>query len=343
MRTRLTTKDIENIIESIFNGNLKASRLNKDIAYKNPNSENIVLVNEDTGETETRDLADYLNINFYSWKNRVVETSQLGLESRLTPFDSWVQSLNVSMDSSIALVEITDEEVQVSQDIDNATKQAKITFLVQTDKVANLDYYITKIKNELLGNPQTIYNAFGGKLKAYINIGALIYDGEPETIQFGSCIQCSCGFEISYMADALTDRDMQVSISFNGYDGDYLTMPITKSTYQLIFSGNMEPTMERPDLAGQVNTTISWVKSFTFFDFNTELNNKINEIFWSKGAYMVNDTDIIDDPNVIVFIKIQTNGNEYIYKDVITDIEKTITNSDFNITTMQLKGYGKTI
>lgn len=341
MRTRFSNEDVKHIIENMFNGNLRLHQANKDISYKNDYSENIVIKNLDTGETETKDLAEYLNIYFYTWKNRVVDVSSLGINERMTPFDAWVQSLNVSMNSAFALVEIVDEELQVSQDIDNATKSCKITFLIQTDKVANLDYYITKIRNELLGVPQTIYNSYGSKLKAFINVGMLLYETEPETIQYGSCIQCSCNFELSYMADALTNADMDVSLSLDGVNGTYYSMPITKSTYQLIFSGNAEPTMTRPDLTGVVNTTVSWVKSFTFFDFNTDLNNALNNIFWQTGAYLIDGETTTSDPNIPVFIKISTGDHEYIYKDVITQIEKMITNSDFNITTLQLKGYGK--
>ena len=56
MRTIFTLSDIKNIIDTIFNGNLWASkRTNGKIVYNNPNSENIVLVDEDNGkQTEVR-------------------------------------------------------------------------------------------------------------------------------------------------------------------------------------------------------------------------------------------------------------------------------------------------
>ena len=51
MRTIFTLSDIKNIIDTIFNGNLWASkRTNGKIVYNNPNSENIVLVDEDNGK-----------------------------------------------------------------------------------------------------------------------------------------------------------------------------------------------------------------------------------------------------------------------------------------------------
>ena len=346
MRTILTNEDLKNIATNIFNGNLYLHKANNSIPYENPNSENIEIINEDTGVVEEIDLAEYLNIKFYSWKNRVVEVSDLDITKRLTPFDVWAQSMDMSMNKSFALIETIDDESQASQDIDNASRIARITFLVQTDKIANLDYYVTKIRNSLLGKIQTIQNSYGKLLKAYISLGCLIYDTEPETLQYGSVIQCSCGFDISYMADALCYEDIEVEMSLNGENGTYHKVPITKSTCQLICIGNAEPTVTRPDLTGVVNTTMTWVKTFTFYDFNQEFNKELNKIFWSRGAYkqgnsLDNMISIKYDPNIPVFIRIKTDGRYYLYKDVIGNIEKIVTNGEFTITTLVLKGYGK--
>ena len=68
------------------------------------------------------------------------------------------------MNEAYALVEITDEEVTVSQDIDSSTKTGNITFLIQTDKVKNLDYYVSKLNvywnpkdTKLWGHLKSIY------------------------------------------------------------------------------------------------------------------------------------------------------------------------------------------
>ena len=79
MRTNFTVEDVKNLINDIFNGTLWQSKYSKgQIAYENPNSEKILLTNEDTLESEQVDLAEYLNIKFYTWKERVVEKSSDG-------------------------------------------------------------------------------------------------------------------------------------------------------------------------------------------------------------------------------------------------------------------------
>ena len=168
MRTSFTAEDFKNVIEATFNGNLRASQLsNGDIEYKNENSEKIILIDEDSGERKEADLAEYLNVLFYSWKQRIVEkgVEAINEDPQLSIFEDWVQSLNFSMKEAYALVEKIDEEVVSSQDIDSATIIGKITFLIQADKIKNLDYYVTKIRNKFLGVPQDIQNEYGEIIK----------------------------------------------------------------------------------------------------------------------------------------------------------------------------------
>jgi hypothetical protein len=352
-RTIFTAEDIKNIVRNLFNGNLEdVENSNNAIDYQNENSEQIVLKNLDTGETISEDLAKYLNIKFYSWKQRLVE-KQNGLDSDLSMYDSWIKSLEYSMNESYALVELINDEVTPSQDIDNAIKEGKISFIIQTNKIANLDYYINKLRNKYMGVPVTMQNAFGDKIKAYLLIGTLNYDEEPTTLQFGECLLASCGFRIAYMADADTYSDNEVFFSFDGddeYNEDgsiigetkFLSVPLTKITWQTVFTGDSVPRQSRPDIVGFVASSASNTKTFSFYDFNKTLIKKINDIFWGKTAYRINGKlTTRQEINIPVFVKVVCGENSYIFEDVVTEIEKVITNSDFNITSISLRNWGK--
>lgn len=356
MRTQFTGEDVKNVIENIFNGNLKAYKYsNGSIEYKNPNTETIVLIDENSQKQANIDLAEYLNVEFYNWKDRLVETGDKSIvdEPTLSTFDDWVKSLNFSMDRAFALVEKIDEEVVASQEIDSSTITGKITFLIQADKIKNLDFYVTKIRNVYLGVPQSIQNSFGDTINAYIMMGALTYDQEPLTTQLGECLVVSCNFKISYMASAQTYTDTKVEISLDGDDtydenGDivgstkYMTMPINKQTWQLIFGETPMPYSSRPDLTGYLANTLSVIKTFSFFDFNKTLTLRFNDLFWGAGAYRVNGKlSSVADVNVPVFIRVTSNGKSYVYKDMISQMSKDLTNSDFNISRITLKGWGK--
>lgn len=351
-RTILTAEDIKNIWQGIFNGTDIPERQYRD-AQDNPNSETILLVNED-GERENIDLAEYLGIKFYTWKERLVETKdEGGGAAPYSAFDDWVRSIEFSLSQAYALVELVDEEVTTSQDIDNAVKAGRITFLIQSDKVKNLDYYVTKIRNNYIGNPEQIMNAYGDTVTAYLLLGTLMYDEEPATTQYGECVRVSAGFKISYMSDALNYSDQRIEISLDGddeYDAEgnvvgeskFLTVPITKQSWQAIFTSNAIPTSERPDLTGFLATTLSVVKTFTFFDFNKTLTQRLNDIFWRCGAYRVDGiVSEAQDVNIPVYVRVTTAEHSYVFKDMIDNIQKVITNSDFNVSSLTLKGWGR--
>ena len=356
MRTIFSAEDVKNVIEIIFNGNLKQHKFSKgSIEYLNPNSETIRLIDEDDGTSADIDLAKYLNISFYNFKERLVSKSDESIDEQapFSVFETWVQSLNFSMNEAYALVEKIDEETTASQDIDSSTIVGKTTFLIQTDKIKNLDYYVSKIKNNFLGVPQDIQNQNGDIIKAYIMIGSLNYDQEPFMTQLGETMIVSLNFRISYLANALTWNDTEISISLDGDDtynengqivGEtkYLTMPITKATFQNIFITNPLPTAQRPDLTGFISSGISMAKTISFFDFNKELTMKFNDLFWSCSAIRIDGmTKPVTDVNIPVYIRIKSNGKTYVYKDVIDNMQKDLTNSDFNISSITLKGWGK--
>lgn len=358
MRTIFTTEDLKDIIETIFNGNLNQYRASKgSIEYKNPNSEKILLIDEYDNSQEEKDLAEYLNIKFYNWKDRLVSKSDDYDFNRenLSVFDSWVQSLNFSMNESYALVEKLDEEVTASQDIDSATITGRITFLIQSDKVKNLDYYISKIRNLFLGVPQDIQNSYGEIIKSFIMLGSSFYDQEPFMSQLGEMIVVTSNFRLSYLADAQSYNDTKIEISLNGDDeynsdgviiGDtkYLTMPITKATFQDIFGTTPLPISLRPDLTGFVANSLSTAMTLTFFDFNKELTNAFNDLFWRCPAIRVDGKlKVEEDVNIPVFIKITNNGHSYVYKNIIDNMQKSLTNNDFNVCSITLKGWGKIV
>ena len=52
-------------------------------------------------------------------------------------------------------------------------------------------------------------------------------------------------------------------------------MPIIKQTWQNIFASTAVPTSQRPDLTGFLATSLSTVKTLSFYDFNKKINNEI--------------------------------------------------------------------
>ena len=326
MRTNLTTEDIRNIIDIAYNGG--------------ENDEDIVLVGQNGQESKS--IIDYLGLNFFTYKERIEGTSARGYDEA-NGLPSWITSINTSFGKAYALVEMLDEDVTASQDIDAGVKLGQITFLLQTDKVKNFEYYHNKVKNYYLGNPQTITNAFGETINAYILLGTPVYTEEPITLQIGECVIITCSFKLNYLGNAGTYADYKFSLSI-GDEEHFLQMPITNASFGDIFTDNALSTFERPDLTGFVNSSLSQSTTFTFYDFNVDLTNQINELFWSMPAFRIDgELTTRREINLPVFVKVEWKGHTYIYKDVITSIQKQFENNDFVATTMTLKGFGKII
>ena len=154
MKSIFTNNDLKDMVKSIFA----------------ENDENVLFID---GEKQAeKSLLNYLNIEFYAWKDRVVENTEVDTNS-FSPYNAWLESLNFSLNKSYALVQITNEEASITQDIDSSKIFAQIHFLVQSDKVSNLDYLIGKIRAKYIANPQKIQNCYGDELMGYFNFGNL--------------------------------------------------------------------------------------------------------------------------------------------------------------------------
>lgn len=319
MRTLFTTYDIKNIFKNIFTTNDKLS------LYDNSNN----FLKDIT-------ISDYLNIDFYAWKNRLVEVDG----SNVATYEEWLESLNYSLDKAYGLVEVLDSSVTPSQDIDSATLSGKITFLIQTNKLANLDYFVTKLRNEYLGNPQEVINGNGDKLTAYIGIGIILYDTEPEMTNVGETCVVSLNFSFTYLNNALNYSD--TTIKFSSDDSTYYEIPLTKATFQNIPTSTSVPKMGRPDLTGVITSSWTKVCTFSFFDFNKDFTKWLNTKFWTISANSIdNVSTTTQEVNIVVWLKITSDGHTYKYKMKLDNLEKVVSNGDFNICSMVLKTWGK--
>lgn len=315
MRTIFSLEDVKGIVRAAFKEQTETISING----------------------EDADLFEYMNIAFYTWKNRMESAA------------NWREGLNTSIHTSVALIELVNSEVSASQDIDSATLTGRVTFFVQADKAANLEYYCSKVRNAYIGNAQDITNAYGDELKAYLNFGILLYDEEPETLQLGETVTVSMNFTISYLTSALNYKDTVMELSLDNVT--FYHVPYTKATWQAVFFSAPVTRQNRPDLTGYMANSATLVKTISFYDFNKPLIEAINEIFWKVGAIETADVQpngtftlaptTQQNVNVPVYVRVTVSGKVYLYKDIIESIEKVISNGDFNFTSITLKGYGK--
>lgn len=319
MKTILAVEDIKNIIQEAFNSE--------------ENRELIAITDNDTGETTEVDIVDYLNIKYYVWRQRLID------QDGAMPMDlpSWIESINYSIKDSYALVEILSETVTMSEDIDNASKSCKVTFIVQSDKLRILDHYISKIRNAYLGKPILIQNSYGDTVKAFMVFGNLVYVEEPSMTQLGECVIASLSVNLAYMTNAKTYNDISVSLSLSGKNGYYEPLVLTKCSWANSSNTKAVPKQNRPDLTGFFVVASHHEVSFTFYDFFDGISNELDELFWSSNCIEVDGVaKPQNDLNKSVFLKVTTGGHTYLYEDVILSMSKDITNNDFTVCNITL-------
>lgn len=310
------------------------------------NGYGIYVKNEDTNEEETMPIVDFLNVQFYSWRNRVVD---IDAERRQIPYQSWVESIEMSMNDAYGLVEIQDETTQISADIDNGTIDCKVTFMINSNKIEQLETYLSHLREVYKGVPQTIVNRYGKTLKALIYVGALVPTDDPMQTQIGDTIFCECGFSLSYLLDALAYTDETLQISFDGTT--FYDILVSKDTHQLIFQAQANAKANRPDVAGDIVTSSTRVQTLTFFAFKQDSIDALQDIFDRYCAVLVWDNQAQEyvsanrqELRQEVYIKIEkgtgANKKGYIYKNIFTQIEKVRNNSDFTIMSITMKTSG---
>lgn len=317
MRTILTAEDLKRLLAAAFK----------------ENTEQISLTDED-GDTTVVDLCDYLNVQFYTWKNRLENAT--GDDN----FDSWVESITLSMNKAFALVSLTDSDIMPSTNIDFNTVMGEVKFIIQASKAPLLEYLCAKVRANTAGVPIEFINSNGETRVGFINSGILLYDEEPQMSQYGEVVVCTINVSFGILSDAATYEDERVELSLDGTN--FSPLVYTKYTFKLASQTNPVATVERPDLTGQVVSSLFVAVALTFYDYKDTLVNALNSVVMGACAARIgDDAKEVGDVNIPIYLKITSKGVVYEYKTVLTAYDKGVTNGEYTICSMTLALWGK--
>ena len=324
MRSYFTNEDMANLLQDIY----------KD------NTLEVVLKDQDTGEETLSDMVKYLDIEFFTWYEHAKSAIENQIDLGESIYESWKNSLNNSIGKSYALIEQTDEETILSQDIMGATIYGKISFICNVDKIKNLEYYLRYLKSEYNGRAIKRETANGGKIGGYLTLGILEYNVEPTQVQVGEVIECAISWKFNYMQIAETYADVKFELSLDGTN--YHDLIMSKYTWQNIFTKQAVPRQKRLDNAGFLVTSITQTVTISYWDFESAIANAISEIFWDLGAISIDGVEqTAHEINIPMWVRITKNNKVRVYKKVITNMEKVFTNNDFTIASITLNTWGK--
>ena len=342
MKKQYTSYELMQILKGIFTDPDNDFSIKEDEkvldAHTNTYTSNIVPVDS---------IVDYLNLEFYTFKKDLKDFVS-GANDDINVINHWIESLNRSMKASYGLVEVIGNTPMSSQDIDGGTIDGKVSIIIQADKIANLDYYLSTLRTKYIGIFEDLISD-GVYYTSHIVIGNLNYDTEPFSSVLGQVVLVSFDISIAYMQKVSTYQDEKIKLSFD--DTTYYDLPFTKANESIMFIGNQIIHQNRADTSGNVNNsaTNTWVITFWLFDngFINELQNKLYLYTCDKYITLDNDNNEVENArpvcpvNIPVYIKRTRNDISYIQKMVLTQFQKNYINNDFTIGTITLNRYSR--
>ena len=162
-------------------------------------------------------------------------------------------------------------------------------------------------------------------------------------LPIGECVEIRINFTISYLMNALDYTTTPIKLSLDGES--WTEIPFNKIVWQNIATTQAAPKANRPDNTGFLVTALSQVKTISFFDFNAVKG--LNKIFWECGAIKsgtnIDNATVIapKSPRIPIWVAVKYDGHWYIYKDIIETMQKTVSNGEFNVTSIILRGDAK--
>ncbi len=333
MKRQYTNYELKELVKSIFEDE------NNDFS--------ITAEDENEEITSAPSIVDYLNIEFYSYKKDLRTGDYLDVYDT-DSINNWVKSLNVSMNKGFASVELTNNTPMTAYDLDGGTVNGKVSIIIQTDRVANLDFYITWLRNKYVGQFEDIISN-GTTYTSHIVIGVLDVS-EVYQCALGQCITATFDISISYLEKADTYQDENIEFSFD--NTTYYSVPISRLTKSIVFTGKTETRQNTPTTAGTVNSSVSSVYDLTYWLLNSNTFIKDLDYDMEKEACYSyqRTTPSVEDPyahteggvaNFIIWVRTKKkngSGVEYTftYKTIITSYTKQYVNNDMTVVSLKL-------
>lgn len=346
-KTEFNTYDIRKLFESVYNG----------LTY------DIVELNQYLGTQKQVKIQDFIKLSLYDYKLDI-KFDNLFEESEAFNFpnlDNWLMS-NGDTSRTYGLVELVSKNLTASIDIDMGSVNAKITFIINQDKVEPLENFISKLRTQYLGREIDYINKDNEKLAMYIELGDLTYESEPFSSPIGRTLIISLDLGISYISGADTYNDNEIMLSLD--NEKYYKMPIINLSDAFVFTNKSNISQERPYRSGIINTNVIKTQTLSFWTnknnyIATEILHKVRIMNADKIAKTEpNDYDTVSvsntndyDSNIIIYVsqkdRYYENGElqeQWLINTMVINSLKVVTkNSDFINATLTLTEFGKEV
>lgn len=276
-------------------------------------------------EIKQVDLYTDLNPYFFCFQKDTTPTGFYGL-SEETQSD-YIEQITNQLQQTMVLVEVSNIDMISSPDIDGGNFTATLTFFIPTDKVANLDYYITYLRNVYQGK----YDKWGDDSEAILiaKIGELQVNDNPFNSPIGRTNICTLEISFGYLDNCTNYTEESEKIQVSEDNVNYVVMPISQASVSVVMTTMQNTRIDNPKAIGDISTsstigiTLSYYELSKFPLFATISDKLLGVCSLESSNY---------DLNNYLYVKFRNHT----FKMVVKSYTANITNTDFTSVALSL-------
>lgn len=258
-------------------------------------------------EWQGKTIGDILNVEYYTFKHRPVSTESI--INKLLEEEKKTNHL-AALTRSFCLLSLGEVERLFSKDVDMAALNAKLEYLVQSDKPKLLEYLIEGSNIATSGLRIPVY--FGDEVRK-----AVVIFGRPDVTDiltgtpFGECARVDVDVVILLYPDAVSYSDYTVNIAFteNGIEKN-ADIPLSSFSIANIMTQDAVPGIEACRTVGSINLSRATTFVLVFDGYNNPFINYLTNLALTEGNA---------DNNTPYTLKITRGDLSYTHTVIIKD------------------------
>lgn len=272
-------------------------------------------------EWQGKKVQDVLNVEYYTFRHRPVDTEQLVVELLKQGKDA--DSL-YALQRAFCILSLQSTERVFSKENDIVTVSASLEYWLQTEKVKLLEDLLEDIIVESTGIriPVKVGNEDRQVLLA---IGKLTISEIEETTEFGEMSVCDLDIDLVFYPPAITREDYKAEFAISdGTDkSKWVNLPFSSLSFSNSMTQKSVPKANKVRSVGNINLSKARTFTFAFDGYDNEFIDKITKDSLA-GDLREDGGDVEDtDNNELLLLRITRKDEVYLYHCIVK--EHTIT------------------
>lgn len=263
-------------------------------------------------EWQGKKVQDILNVDYYTFKHRPVDTEVLVQELAKQGQDT---NVLYALTRAFCILSLNSTERVFSKNNDIVNVSANLEYWLQTDKVKLLEDMFEDIAIETSGIRIPVQIGTE-KRQVLVALGSLNISEIEETTEFGEMSVCDIDIDLVFYPNAYSKSDYTAEFLVNS---KWVELPFSSLSFSNTMTQKAIPNANKVQSVGNIN--LSKAKTFTF-GFDGYHNDFIDQLV--SDAYLGDideEGNIVPDTdnNELITLRLTRGEKQYIYNCVIKE------------------------